>query len=76
MSCVALLAVGRVVKNIIANRKHLTGEEFRAYMNGGKTMSDGERSRVTSHLGICQTCQDQVDDWIKGSDLEDSLIGN
>jgi len=74
MACVSLFAVGRVMKNIMANRKHLTGEEFRTYMKGGKSMTDAQRSRVTSHLGICQECQGRVDEWIKGIDLEDSLI--
>ncbi|MFK8056245.1 MAG: hypothetical protein AB8F78_09030 [Saprospiraceae bacterium] len=63
---VCLFAVYRIVVKVVAGRKHLTGEEFRAYMKGGKTMSDDERSRVTSHLGICDSCQAQVDEWIKG----------
>jgi len=65
---VSLFAVSGIVKKIIADRKHLTGEEFRAYMDGAYNMSDNERSRVTSHLGICEKCQGQVDTWIKEQD--------
>lgn len=74
MAGVALLAVGRAVIKIIANRKHITEAEFRAYMNAGKRMSNDERSRVTSHLGICDECQSQIEQWIKGNPPEDSLL--
>ena len=69
-----LLAVIRTVVKILKNRVHITGPEFREYMNSGRQMSNDERSRITSHIGICDKCQSQVEEWIKGDNLEDSLI--
>ncbi len=74
LSAVAFYAVILATKKIIEGRKHITEEEFQAYMRGGRTMSDDERSRVTRHLGICLECQGHVDEWIKREDVGDSSV--
>jgi len=71
---VSILGVLRVIRKIYNDRQHITRGEFRAYMDSGRRMTNDERSKITSHLGICNSCRDQVEDWIKGDNLEDSLI--
>jgi len=74
LSAIAFYAVILAVKKIVASRKLITEEEFQAYMRGGRTMDENERSRVTRHLGICLECQGHVDEWIKTERSEDASL--
>ncbi len=69
---VAFYAMVRAIKKILDGRKHITEAEFRAYLRGGRTMNDDDRSRVTRHLGICLECQGHVDEWIRKDNDENA----
>ena len=73
-----LLAIGAamsalfVFRNILSQQKHLDIPTIRLFMING--LSENERNRVISHLGICEDCQNLLHEYNNGKPIEDHLI--
>ena len=78
VSIFILLAIGATIsafvvfKNILRQQKHLDMEIIRLFMIN--QLSENERNRVISHLGICEECQNLLHEYNNGKPLEDHLI--
>ena len=78
ISIFTLLAIGAafsvlyVFRNILGQQKHLDTDTIRLFMIN--QLSEDERNRVISHLGVCEDCQDLLHEYNNGKPLEDHLI--
>ena len=68
----SILGAVAVIRQIIGNQKHLDEETIRNFML--KRLSERDRRRVTTHLGICERCQDIFTGYGQNRPLEDHLI--
>ena len=69
---VFIIGGATIVRQIVGNQKHLDDETIRNFML--KRLSDDERRRVITHLGICESCQKLFTNNVEGRPLEDHLI--
>ena len=69
---VSIIGSITVVRQIVGNQKHLDHSTIRDFML--KRLSDRERRRVTTHLGICESCRKLFTSYGENRPLEDHLI--
>lgn len=69
---VSIFGVIGVLRQILNNQKHLDDKTLRNFLL--KRLSDKEKRRVTSHLGICEKCQEKLHEFTFGKPIEDHLI--
>ncbi len=73
---VCLFTVFRVVYEIILERKCIDDETFEKFKSGKLKERDYKNyRRVISHLGICEKCQEKLNEITFGKPLEDHLVG-
>lgn len=68
----AAFSVLYVFRIILSQQKHLDIETIRLFMIN--QLSEDDRNRVISHLGVCEECQELLHEYNNGKPLEDHLI--
>ena len=68
----SIAAVIGILWRILGNQKHLDETKIRRFLFN--QMSDDERRKVISHLGICEDCQELLTNFDKPRPIEDHLV--
>ncbi len=67
-----LFVVLRILARIMAERKCIEDNDIRRYMTN--RLPERARNRMIAHLGICEKCQQKLQDYNFGNEIEDHLI--
>ena len=68
----SIAAVIGILWRILGNQKHLDETKIRRFLFN--QMSDDERRKVISPLGICEDCQELLTNFDKPRPIEDHLV--
>lgn len=72
----SILAVLKIVQQIVAERKCATDFEMSKFYNGTLKRNDAAYRRFIAHLGICEKCQNRLHNFQQGDDSVDHLMHN
>ena len=68
------LVIWRLIKQIYRNYQCVDEETLRDYLYGKLRRDPNHHRQVTSHLGLCEKCQEKLFEIQKGKPLEDHLV--
>lgn len=72
---ISLLAVMRIVYQIILDRRCIDKKTFEKFRRGKlKDRDEGAHQRVIRHLGICEKCAKELENLNFGKPIEEHLI--